>query len=128
VECVKDYGYWFKDGGSLRQVLIESGLVTAEQLAEISETSDGAKLGQLLVERQIMTAKELAMVIGLQLNIPCVIIGLQLNIPCVNLSTYQIEPEALQLVPESMARKYNVIPSCCSRRWQPKPERELNQR
>jgi len=86
-------------GGSLRQVLLESGLVTAEQLEEIGETSDGAKLGQLLVEQQIITAKELAMVIGLQMNIPCV-----------NLSTYQIQPEALQVIPESMARKYNVIP------------------
>ena len=86
-------------GGSLRQVLLESGLITAEQIEEIGETSDGAKLGQLLVEQQIITAKELAMVIGLQMNIPCV-----------NLSTYQIQTEALQLIPESMSRKYNVIP------------------
>jgi len=43
-------------GGNLRQVLLESGLVTAEQLEEIGETSDGAKLGQLLVEQQIITA------------------------------------------------------------------------
>ncbi len=84
---------------SLRQILIESGLVTAEQLEEIGQTSDGAKLGQLLLERQIITAKELAMVIGLEMNVPCI-----------NLSTYQIQPEALQMVPESVARKYNVIP------------------
>ena len=88
-----------KTGGSLRQVLVESGLVTTEQLDEIGETGDGAKLGQLLVEHEIITAKELAMVIGLQMNIPCV-----------NLSTYQIQPEVLQLIPESMARKYNVMP------------------
>jgi len=88
-----------KSGGTLRQVLIESGLVTEEQLKEIAEGTDGTKLGQLLVERRIITARELAMVIGLQLNIPCV-----------NLSTYQIQPEALRLIPESMARKYNVIP------------------
>ena len=84
---------------NLRQILIESGLVTAEQLEEIGQTSDGAKLGQLLLERQIITAKELAMVIGLEMNVPCI-----------NLSTYQIQPEALQMVPESVARKYNVIP------------------
>ncbi len=88
-----------KSGGSLRQVLIESGLVTAKQLKEIAQENKGAKLGQLLVERGIITAQELAMVIGLQLNIPCV-----------NLSTYQIQPEALQLIPESMARKYTMIP------------------
>ena len=88
-----------KSGGSLRQVLLESGLVNSEQLEELGETNDGAKLGQLLVEHEIITAKELAMVIGLQMNIPCV-----------NLSTFQIQPEALQLIPESMSRKYNVIP------------------
>ena len=88
-----------KSGGSLSQVLIESGLVTAEQLKEMGQENGGTKLGELLVEQGIITAKELAMVIGLQLNIPCV-----------NLNTYQIQPEALRLIPESMARRYNVIP------------------
>jgi len=88
-----------KSGGSLRQVLLESGLVNSEQMEKLGEATDGAKLGQLLVEHEIITAKELAMVIGLQMNIPCV-----------NLSTYQIQAEALQVIPESMARKYNVIP------------------
>ncbi|MBA7623316.1 Type II secretion system protein E [subsurface metagenome] len=88
-----------KSGGSLNQVLIESGLVTAEQLKEMGQENGGTKLGELLVERGIITAKELAMVIGLQLNIPCV-----------NLNTYQIQPEALRLIPESMARRYNVVP------------------
>lgn len=83
----------------IRQILIESGLVSAEKLDEISKGSDSKKLGQLLVEHGVITAKELAMVVGLQMNVPCV-----------NLSTYQIQPEALQLIPEAMARKYNVIP------------------
>jgi len=85
--------------GTLREVLIESALVTAEQLNEIDKESDGTKLGRLLVEKGIITAQELAMVIGLQLNIPCV-----------NLSTYEIQPDALRMIPESMARKYDAIP------------------
>jgi len=93
-----------KSPGNVRQVLIESGLVTiaeqlAEQLEEIGQENNGTKPGQLLVEQGGTTAQELAMVNGLQSNIPCV-----------NLNTYQIQPEALQLIPESMARKYNVIP------------------
>lgn len=90
-----------KTAGNLYQVLVESGLVGAEQLEEIAQEngSSNMSLGQLLVERKIITAQELAMVIGLQLNISCV-----------NLSTYEIQPEALHLIPESMARKYNVIP------------------
>ena len=75
-------------GGSLHEVLIESGLVTAEQLDKMIQESEGKNLGQLLVERGIITAQELAMVIGLQFNIPCV-----------DLSTYQIQPEALRLIP-----------------------------
>jgi len=88
-----------KPRASLRQVLIESGLVTAEQLKEITPEVDDAKLGQLLVGREIISSQELALVAGLQLNIPRV-----------NLNTYPIQPEVLQLVPESIARRYNIIP------------------
>ena len=86
---------------NLHHVLVESGLVSAEQLEEIAKEVEKSNMSmsQLLVERGIITAQELAMVIGLQLNLPCV-----------NLSTYEIQPEALRLIPESMARKYNVIP------------------
>jgi general secretion pathway protein E len=85
--------------GNLRQVLIESGLVTAKQLKQIAREDDDTKLGQLLVEKGVITLQELA-----------TLIGLQPNIPYVNLNTYQIQPEALQLITESTARKYNVIP------------------
>jgi len=88
-----------KSQGTLRQVLIESGLVTAEQLEEIAHENGDAEVGQLLVERGVITPRQLA-----------AIMKLQLNIPSVNLNTYQIQPEALQLIPESLARKYNVIP------------------
>ena len=47
----------------------------------------------------MITAEELAMVLGEQLGIPYV-----------DLSTCQIQPEALRLISESMARKFNVIP------------------
>lgn len=82
----------------LRQILIESGLVTSEQLKEIAEAEDDTKLGQLLVERGVITAQQLTTVTG------------QPNSPPVNLNTYLIQPEALQLIPEWVARKYNVIP------------------
>jgi len=88
-----------RSGESLRQIVIEAGLVRAEQLDQIVQESGDADLGQLLVERRLVTAQELAMAIGRQLSIPCV-----------NLNTYQIQAEALKLIPESMARKYNVIP------------------
>jgi len=88
-----------KLGGSLRQALIESGLVSAERLREIAPEVEDAKLGQMLVERGIITPQELA-----------VASELQLNIPRVDLNTCSIQPEALQLIPETMARQYNIIP------------------
>jgi len=88
-----------KSRESLRQILIESGLVTDKQLNEIAGENGNTELGQLLVEQEVITAQELAMVIGLQLNIPRI-----------NLNTYQIQTEALRMIPETMARKYIVIP------------------
>ena len=88
-----------KSRESLRQILIESGLVTDKQLNEIVGENGNTELGQLLVEQEVITAQELAMVIGLQLNIPRI-----------NLNTYQIQTEALRMIPETMARKYIVIP------------------
>jgi len=38
----------------------------------------------------------------------------QLRSSLVDLNTYRFQPEALQLIPESMARKYNVIPLAIS--------------
>lgn len=71
----------------------------AEQLKEMAPGKERTKLGHLLVERGMITAEELAMVLGEQLGIPYV-----------DLSTCQIQPEALRLISESMARKFNVIP------------------
>ena len=82
----------------LRQVLIESGLVAPKQLKGIAQKEDDTKLGQMLVEQGVITAEQLATVTG------------QLNFPSVNLNTYLIQPDALQLIPESIAKKYNVIP------------------
>ncbi|MBA7666716.1 Type II secretion system protein E [subsurface metagenome] len=88
-----------KTGKALQDVLLETGLVSPEQIKEIVAKKGRPKLGELLVERGIITSEELAMVLGLQLGLPYV-----------DLNTYQIQPEAIQLIPESMARKYTVIP------------------
>ena len=88
-----------KSGKALRQVLVETGLVTPEQLKEIAPEKGRPRLGELLVERGIITPEELAMVLGLQLGLPYV-----------DLNTYQIQSEALKLISEPMARRYNVIP------------------
>ncbi len=88
-----------KSAKALRKVLVETGLVTSEQLKEIAPHNGRPKLGELLVERGVITAEELAMVLGLQLGLPYV-----------DLNTYHIQPEAIKLISESMARKHNVMP------------------
>jgi len=88
-----------KSEKDLYQVLVESGLVTPEQLEDVAPGKGRPKLGELLVERGIISSEELAMVLGLQLGLPYV-----------DLNTYQIQPEAVKLIPEVMARKYNIIP------------------
>ncbi|MFC1870373.1 GspE/PulE family protein [Chloroflexota bacterium] len=84
---------------ALREALIESELVTAEQLNDIAPGEERPKLGQLLVDRGIISPEELATVLGLQLGLPYI-----------DLNICQIQPEALKLISESVARKYNVIP------------------
>jgi len=84
---------------SLRQALVDSGLVSAEKIREIAPEAEGSKLGQVLVERGVITAQELAMVIQWRMSRPTV-----------NLKTCPVQPDAVKLIPESIARRYNVMP------------------
>lgn len=73
--------------------------MTIETLRRVLAKSGLAEFGQSLVERGVITQDELA-----------AIMRVQRDMPSVDLNTFQIQPEALQLIPESLARKYNVIP------------------
>ena len=57
------------------------------------------KLGEILVERGIISQEDLNKALGTQMDIPCVNPGL-----------IQIEPKALRLVSEAIARQHNLIP------------------
>jgi general secretion pathway protein E len=59
------------------------------------------KLGEVLVAQGAITGKELALALSRQLGIPCV-----------DLNTCVIEPEALRLIPESVAKECCAIPLC----------------
>ena len=75
----------------------------AEAITEVPQVlpreNKGTKLEQSLVDQSSIEVQEPAVV-----DVP------SLGISTVNLSTCQFQPEALQLIPESMARVYNVIP------------------
>ena len=86
----------------LGELLVEAGLITQEQLdATLSDEKKekGKRLGTLLVEKGFATELDIAETIAYQLNIPFL-----------DIHTAVIEPEAIKLVPEKLARKHIIIP------------------
>ena len=86
---------------NLGDILVQAGLITPEQLenALTLQKEKGREIGQILVEQNLITAQELAS-----------LTGLQWNIPYIDVTQQRIQPEAMELIPEEMARKYNVVP------------------
>jgi len=85
----------------LSQMLIEAGLISDGQLQRVIELQrqSGDKLEQILLQQRLITPQQLAF-----------FTSLQLGIPFVNLRKEGVRPHALKLIPESIARKYSVIP------------------
>ena len=86
---------------SLGEMLIEENLITAEQLDKALELQrkQRGKLSEVLVKQGLVKAEELAAVLSVQLNVPLI-----------DLKRHQVQPEALRLIPEDMARKHTLIP------------------
>jgi general secretion pathway protein E len=82
-------------------MLIEAGLISEEQLRRVLELQrqSGDRLEQILLQQRLITPQQLAF-----------FTSLQLGIPFVNLKKEGVRPHALKLIPESIARKYGVIP------------------
>ena len=91
--------------GSLRkrlnEILIEGEIITKEQLKKALEVQDkeGGRLGQILVKLGFISEKDL---------IAC--LSRHLNIPPMNLSRYKVTSEVLKIIPERVARHYQLIP------------------
>lgn len=86
---------------SLGEVLVEEGMITAEQLQNALELqrSKGGKLGDILVSQGLLKPEQLAAAISVQLNLPLI-----------DLKRHMIQPDALKLVPEEIAREHTLIP------------------
>jgi len=100
----RDKGEIFTDRAtrkSLGEMLIEESLITAEQLEKALELQrgQGGKLSELLLNQGLVKAEELAAVLSVQLNVPLI-----------DLKRHQVQPDALRLIPEDMARKHTLIP------------------
>ncbi|MFQ5860465.1 MAG: GspE/PulE family protein [Dehalococcoidia bacterium] len=85
----------------LGKMLIDAGVITQEQWQQAFDIHqrEGKKIDQVLVEQRLVTPQQLAL-----------FISLQMGVPFVNLKKQEIQPEALELVPEQIARKHGAMP------------------
>ena len=85
----------------LGEMLIDEGLITAEQLnkAIAQQKQSGLRLGQLLIRMGLVTEEGIIATLGDQAGIPYV-----------NLDNYIIDPKVISLIPESLARSSLIIP------------------
>jgi type IV pilus assembly protein PilB len=85
----------------LGELLVETGLLTEENLtrALTEQRSKRGKLGELIVTLGLATEEE----IGQALSI-------QLGVPFVELKEIPVEPQAIELISEKVARKHLILP------------------
>ena len=90
-----------KSRKDLGRILVEAGLITEEQLQRVRDlqTKTGDRFERVLLQQRFVTPQQLAF-----------FTSLQLGIPFINLKKEGVKAEAVKLIPESVARKYGVIP------------------
>lgn len=86
---------------SLGDTLVQAKLITEEQWKRIQEAheEDSRQVEDLLLEQELVSPQQLAF-----------FTSLHLGIPYVNLNRQGVHPEAVDALPESIARKYGVMP------------------
>lgn len=86
---------------AIGQILVEEGLVRAQQLEEALELQrvTGRRLGNILTEKGYLSEREFA-----------VTLARQLDIPFFDLEEYIIDPPVVSLIPEHLCERYRLIP------------------
>jgi len=84
----------------LGEMLVSSSFITQDQLYEALEyqKKSGLKLGQILIEKGYITEKQLLE-----------FLSKQFSIRFIEISKTELNPDIVSLIPESMARRYNLI-------------------
>ncbi|MEF3303764.1 GspE/PulE family protein [Paenibacillus sp. GYB003] len=82
-------------------LLVESGLLTHEQLAEAltKQKEEKTRLGEFLINRGYITEQQLIEVLELQLGIPHI-----------QLYRQKIEPKIINMIPQRLAERHQVLP------------------
>ncbi len=85
----------------LGDLLVQSGMITAQQLEEAlrSQKKSKKRLGSILVEKGYLTERQLAEVLSRQLRVPLV-----------SLARYRPMGEALRLIPKNVAKRLELLP------------------
>lgn len=87
--------------GRLGESLVQMQVITAEQLqeAQAKQKEHGGKLSEILLDLGFIKVEELAS-----------FLSIMWNVPLIDLKTHIVQPEALELIPEELARKHLFIP------------------
>ncbi len=85
----------------LGELLVETGLLSEESLTRAlsEQRTMRRKLGEVIVSLGMATEEEVAQALSLQLGIPLV-----------DLANTAVEPQAIELIPEKVARKHLILP------------------
>ncbi len=85
----------------LGDILVNHNMITPEQLEKALEAQKESKkkLGEVLIDLGIIDE-----------NIILKTLEAQLKIPYIDLSNYMINPKAVRIISENIARRYNIIP------------------
>ncbi len=86
----------------LGEILIHENLIDEDQLMEAlqAQKEDRSKqIGQILIEQGMVTESDIQQGLSRKMGIPFVDVG-----------QFQLDPEALKLVPEDLVRKYKFLP------------------
>lgn len=84
------------------QFLLDEQAISTDELRNalyIARVEDGKKLGEILVELGAISQADLDTALMAQLEVPLV-----------NLSAFNVDPQTLVLIPDDVARRYQVIP------------------
>ncbi len=86
---------------SLGESLVEAGIITAEQFkqAQEEEKRSGQRLRNVLVKMGFIAEEDLV-----------TFLSDKLGLPRIELENYLIDPKIVELVPEALARKYELVP------------------
>ncbi len=84
----------------LGDLLVEKGLITEDQLMQslAAQKKTGQKLGRTLISSGLVTEDQM-----LEL------LSTQLQVPFIDLKHYNYDAETIQIIPETLARRYRVV-------------------